>query len=320
MKNVFNYFELQSLFELKQKEGIYLELKTLKTFHAIVRTGSFNRAAEELNYAQSTVTMQIQKLEANLGVELLERGKGISLTEAGRLFYEQSLRIVKDMERLHSSLADLQSGEAGSVRIGATDPTASYRLPVILRKFMSQFPKMELSVDISGSGALCERLLHGELDLVLCSAPELGKELYFEPLFTEPFVLLMPEEHPLASEVRITADHLRGHRLLITAPHCPYRKKLESVLQESAGPPLDTMEINSMSALKFYVESGLGIALVPEVTLHPVPAGTVFRKLEGQAVDMTCGIACRMADYPLNPASRSLYQFLKQELAGLPVL
>ncbi|OKP95585.1 transcriptional regulator [Paenibacillus sp. P46E] len=297
-----------------------MDLKTLKTFQAIVQSGSFNRAAEELNYAQSTVTMQIQKLESDLGVQLLERGKGITLTEAGRLFHEQSLRIVKDMERLQSSITDLKSGEAGNVRIGAADPTASYRLPVILKKFLIRFPKMELSVDISGSGALCERLLRGELDVVLCSAPELGKELHFEPLFTEVFVLLMPEGHPLASAPVITADHLRGHRLLITAPTCPYRKKLESVLRESAGPPLNTMEIGSMSALKFYVQSGLGIALVPEVTLDPVPPGTVFRRLEGKAVDMTCGIICRIGDYPLKPAIRSLYDFIRQELAVLPVI
>ncbi|OKP82694.1 LysR family transcriptional regulator [Paenibacillus sp. P32E] len=297
-----------------------MDLKTLKTFQAIVQSGSFNRAAEELNYAQSTVTMQIQKLESDLGVQLLERGKGITLTEAGRLFHEQSLRIVKDMERLQSSITDLKSGEAGNVRIGAADPTASYRLPVILKKFLIRFPKMELSVDISGSGALCDRLLRGELDVVLCSAPELGKELHFEPLFTEAFVLLMPEDHPLASAPVITADHLRGHRLLITAPTCPYRKKLESVLRESAGPPLNTMEIGSMSALKFYVQSGLGIALVPEVTLDPVPPGTVLRRLESKAVDMTCGIICRIGDYPLKPAIRSLYDFIRQELAVLPVI
>ncbi|WP_039791056.1 LysR family transcriptional regulator [Paenibacillus riograndensis] len=295
-----------------------MDLKTLKTFQAIIRSGSFNRAAEELNYAQSTVTMQIQKLESDLGVQLLERGKGVALTEAGRLFHEQSQRIVQDMERLQHSITDLKSGEAGSIRIGASDPTASYRLPDILQKCMTLFPKMELSVDISGSGALCDRLLRGELDIVICSAPELGKELHFEPLFTEAFVLLLPEDHPLVSAPAVTADHLRGHRLLITAPTCPYRKKLESVLTEAAGPPLDTMEIGSMSALKFYVASKLGIAFVPEVILDPVPAGTVSRRLEGSAVDMTCGIICRIADYPLKPPVRRLYDFIRQELATQP--
>lgn len=295
-----------------------MDFKTLKTFQAIVNTGSFNRAAEELNYAQSTVTMQIQKLEAELGVQLLERGKQqVCLTEAGRLFQEQSLQLVKDMERLQSSLAELQSGGAGSVRIGVTDPTASYRMPRLLQKFMAEHPRIGLSVEIAGTAALSEQLLRGELDLIVCSAPQIGTDLHFEPLFTEKFVLLLPEEHPLAGETEIAADQLRGHRLLITAAGCPYRKKLESVLQEAAGPPLDTMEIGSMTALKFYVESGLGMAFVPEIMLHPLPSDTVVRKLAGSAVDMSCGIACRIADYPLKPASLKVYEFLKQELPAI---
>ncbi|UQZ36246.1 LysR family transcriptional regulator [Paenibacillus sp. PK3_47] len=292
-----------------------MDFKAIKTFQTIIRTGSFNRAAEELNYAQSTVTMQIQKLEADVGVPLLERGKTISLTEAGRFFYEQSNFLLKDMERLQDSLTEYAAGTAGKVRLGATDPTASYRLPVLLQKFMNLFPKMAISVDIAGTAALTERLLRGELDMILCSPPEFNKELHYEPLFTEEFVLILPDGHPLTAEPLLTPDHLRGHRLLITASGCPYRKKLESVLQEYAGPPLDTMEIGSMSALKFYVEKGLGIALVPEVTLHPLPEGTVMRALEGGRVNMTSGIACRLSDYPLKPAGRSLYEFLKEELA-----
>ncbi len=95
-----------------------MDLKTLKTFQLIVSLGSFNRAAEELNYAQSTVTMQIQKLESDLGVQLIERGKGLQLTIAGRLFHERSLQIVKDLERLQSRISDLLLGEAGHIRLG----------------------------------------------------------------------------------------------------------------------------------------------------------------------------------------------------------
>ncbi|MRN52609.1 LysR family transcriptional regulator [Paenibacillus monticola] len=291
-----------------------MDLKILKTFQTIVHSGSFNRAAEELNYAQSTVTMQMQKLEADLGVQLFVRGKQITLTEAGRLFHEQSIPIVKDMERLLNSLADLKIGEAGSIRVGVTDPSASYRFPQLLQQFMTHFPKIKLSVDIAGTSVLSERLLRGELDFALCSAPELEKELYFEPLFTEEFVLLMPEQHPLALQQIVTSEDLRGHRLLITAANCPYRKKLESVLQESGGPPMNTMEVGSMTALKYYVESGLGIALVPEIMLNPAPAGTAVKKLAGQDINMSCGILCRVADYPLKQASLRLQQFLRQEL------
>ena len=291
-----------------------MDLKTLKTFQLIVAHGSFNRAAEELNYAQSTVTMQIQKLESDLGIQLIERGKKLQLTEAGRLFHEQSLHIVKDFERLQSRLSDLQLGEAGHIRLGVTEPSASYRLPALLASFLSLFPKIRLSVDIASTADLCERLLQGEIDIALCSAPDVGAELYFEPLYREDFVLLMPEQHPLARQTVIVPEDIRGHRLLITSASCPYRRKLEITLQESGGSPLDTMEISSMSALKYYVESGLGIALVPRIVLDPLPAGTIMRPLQGSDLGMVCGILCKASEYPLKLASAELFQFIKKQM------
>ncbi|MFC3748669.1 LysR family transcriptional regulator [Paenibacillus sp. GCM10012306] len=295
-----------------------MDIKALKTFQTIVSTGSFNRAAEELNYAQSTVTMQIQKLEAELGVQLLERGKQIVLTEAGRLFHEQGRQIIKDIERLESDLAGLHTGDAGSVRMGVTDPTATYRLPDLLKTFLNDYPKVEVEVEIASTQVLSEQLLRGELDWALCSAPELVTGLYFEPLFTERFLLLLPEGHPLAANQRITPEDLREHRILITATHCPYRKKLESVLQESGGAPLHTMVIGSMVALKDYVAAGLGIALIPAVMLNPLPNGTVSRQLAGAQIDMSCGLLCKTADYPLVRASAKLYNFIRQELKEQP--
>ncbi|WP_409340550.1 LysR family transcriptional regulator [Paenibacillus sp. MBLB4367] len=291
-----------------------MDLKTLKTFQLIVKYGSFNRAAEEMNYVQSTVTMQIQKLESELGVQLIERGKKIRLTEAGRLFYEQGMQIVKSMELLQTNLADLQLGEAGYIRIGVTEPTASYRFPHILKRFISDFPKIRVSVDVANTPVLRERLLKGEIDFALCSAPDLGDELYFEPLLKEEFTLLMQENHPLAEKAIVAPDDIRGHRLLITSATCPYRKKVEMVLQESGHLPLDTMEIGSMTALKYYVESGLGIALVPKILVDPVPTGTTARAMSGGLIDMTFGILCKTSEYPLKHASAKLHHYLQQGL------
>jgi LysR family transcriptional regulator, regulator of the ytmI operon len=291
-----------------------MDLKALKTFQMIVTYGSFNRAAEEMNYAQSTVTMQIQKLESDLGVQLIERGKKIRLTEAGRLFHEQSVHIIRDLEQLQSRLSDWQLGEAGHIRLGVTEPSASYRLPRILDNFLSQYPKIRISIDIASTPILSERLLSGDLDLALCSAPELGSDLYFEPLYTKKFVVLMPDQHPLAQKPFLIPEDIRGHRLLITAANCPYRKKLEIVLQEIGKAPLDTMEIGSMTALKYYVESGLGIALVPNISLKPAPAGTTVRTMSSTVTDMICGILCKSSEYPLKLASSKLYHFLKQKL------
>lgn len=290
-----------------------MDLKTLKTFQAIVKHGSFIRAAQEMNYVQSTVTMQMQKLESELGVTLIDRGKEIRLTEAGRLFYDQSLQIVKNMEQLQSSLSAMKSGTAGHIRLGVTEPTGSYRLPGILRKFMASYPNIRISVEISNTPDLCERVLEGEIDFALSTAPGLTTDLYFEPLFQEEFAVLMPDNHPLAHKEAIEPGDLHGHRLLITSATCPYRRKLEMAMQESGNATLDTMEIGSMTALKFYVESGLGIALVPKITVEPGSKGTTVRTIGGGLIHMTCGMVCKESAYPLQLASHKLYAFLKRE-------
>ncbi|WP_020620738.1 LysR family transcriptional regulator [Paenibacillus daejeonensis] len=288
-----------------------MDLKTLKTFQLIVKYGNFNLAAQEMNYAQSTVTMQIQKLESELGVKLIERGKEIGLTEAGRLFYDQSLHIIKNMEYLQTSLSNLKSGESGHIRIGVTEPTASYRLPGILKNFMSEHPNIRISVEISNTPILKERILKGEIDLALSTAPDLGTELYFEPLFQEEFVALMPENHPLAQKEVIVPEEFRGYRLLITSATCPYRRKLEMVLQGNGNVMLDTMEIGSMTALKYYVQNGLGIALLPKIMIEPEISGTTVRMVSENLILMTFGILCRASAYPLQNASGKLFQQLK---------
>ncbi|OBA02176.1 transcriptional regulator [Paenibacillus polymyxa] len=294
-----------------------MDIKALKTFQMIVNYGSFMRAAEALNYAQSTVTMQIQKLESDLGVQLIERGKKIKLTEAGRMLYEQSLHIVKDMEQLQENMENLQRGTAGDIRIGVTEPTASYRLPEILKRFLTHYPHIRVSVEFGNTPTLSERILQGDVDIALCSAPDLGSELYFEPLFKENFVVLMPERHPLAEKEYIGPADLQGHRLLITSSICPYRRKLEMVMREYGITTLDTMEIGSMTALKSYVECELGIALVPQILVDPVPEGTAVRQLSGSLIDMTFGLLCKATEAPLKLASSRLYSVLKQELGQL---
>lgn len=95
--------------------------------------------------------------------------------------------------------------------------------------------------------------------------------------------------------------------------------KLEMVLQESGGETIDTMEIGSMSALKFYVESGLGIALVPSILSEALARGTVARPVSESLIFMTSGILCKESAYPLRNAALKLYRFLKQELVNRPV-
>jgi DNA-binding transcriptional LysR family regulator len=105
----------------------------------------------------------------------------------------------------------------------------------------------------------------------------MGTDLYFEPLYAEELVVLLPEGHPAGNNEHIHLKDLREHRLLITANNCTYRKKVEIAFQELPGSQMNTMEIGSMTALKNYVAAGLGVALIPKSIVSPPPPGTIVR-------------------------------------------
>jgi len=291
-----------------------MDFKNLKTFRHVVENESFMRAAEELNYAQSTVTMQMQKLESELGVQLIERGKNFGLTEAGRMLYEKSLHLVEGMEMLQVQLSDLRNGETGHVRIGVTEPTGSYRLPRILHLLLEKQPKIEVSVDFGNTSLLSEKLRGREIDFALCSTSDLQPDLHYEPLFDERFVVLLPENHPLHDKEAVDPEDLRVYRLLITADNCPYRRKLDRALQERGAFPQKRMVVGSMTALKYYVQNGLGIALIPEITVDPLPSGTLVRPMTGNTLDMSFGIISRSAQCTLSSAALKAYEYIKSEL------
>jgi DNA-binding transcriptional LysR family regulator len=294
-----------------------MDIRTIKTFQTIVKLGSFQRAADELQYGQSTVTMHIQKLEMDLGVKLLDRGKKLRLTEAGRLFNEKSDLLLKDYDFLSNTMTEFIKGEAGVIRLGAMEPTASYRLPQILGPFMLQYPKVQVSIQIGNTTVLNQMLADDEIDLAICTTPESGISNAFEPLFVEQLGLLIPENHQLASKETIYLHDLQHEKLLITTPVCPYRKKLESSLLEKGGSPYDGMEIGNMAALKYYVEADFGIAVVPIITVSPPPSRTVLKQIDDLDSGLVTGILRKKEGSLFSSATEKLTAALKKGLLAM---
>ncbi|EIW15536.1 MULTISPECIES: LysR family transcriptional regulator [Pelosinus] len=293
-----------------------MDLRGLKTFLTIVKLGSFQQAAQELRYAQSTVTMQIQKLERDLGVTLFERGKSFRLTEAGRICSEQSAHILRDVDQLQSTMSDITLGESGSILIGAIEPAASYRLPNILAAFMECHPKVQISIQIGNTCTLTELTLKGEIDFAISSVPSTSSGLTFEPLFSEPLVLLVPSMNPLAVKQDITIQDLKGERFLVTSRECVFRKKL-SILLQKIGTSYSTLEINSLAALKYYVQANHGIALVPAATVTPAPAGTAVKIVQDLNLDLEVGFLRSSERSTFGVAEEKLFTFLRKSLCVL---
>lgn len=293
-----------------------MELRQLQTFQAVVREGSFLRAAGKLDYAQSTVTLHIQQLEAELGVQLFARGRRVQLTQAGRVLAQQAGDLLARESLLRQTMSALVEGEAGHLRIGAIEPTASLRLPDLLVPFCRQRPQVRLTLEVGGSDGIAARVASGDLDVGFASPPNAHLGLDFEPLFTEELALLAPVGHPLATAETIEAADLKPHRLLVTEPHCAYRQVIERALLAQGTNPFSGLEIGSMEAIKCAVQRGLGAALVPVVAATPPPPGTVLREIAGLFVGLPVGLVSRPDAGPPAPVLAALLGEVRSHLRG----
>jgi DNA-binding transcriptional LysR family regulator len=271
-----------------------VELRHLYTFQMIVKEGSFLLAAEKLQYAQSTITLHIQQLESELGIRLFARqGKKVQLTEAGRALHDQADSLLQRAEALQQAMRDIVAGEAGHLRLGSIEPTASLRLPSLLVQFFQEHPKMRLILEVGGTQSISQQVAAGHLDVGICSPPPAHLDLIFEPLFVEHMALLLPANHPLAEKDIIRVADLVDQRLLLTEPGCAYRAVIEQALFEHGTNPYAGIEIGSLAVLQRAVQSNLGVAIVPTRAASPSPTGTVLREVSEVSLGLPVGFVQR---------------------------
>lgn len=267
-----------------------MDLRTITSFKTIVELKSFQAAAEHLNYAQSTITAHVKKLESALGVTLFDRENNLQLTKAGMLLDEKSHTLLQSYDQLTNSMTSFLEGETEMIRIGVMEPTASYRMPHVLAQFRKEFPDSRLSLQVHGSKVLTEMVMKEELELAICATPEKHQQTVFEVLFAEKVVLLLPENDPMVEKESISLEDLQHETLMITNRHCPFRGVFETKMLEKGCLPIYGLEVSNMLTLKYFVQSGLGSAVVPLVAVSSPPEGTVVRQITDFEEGLSVGV------------------------------
>ena len=292
-----------------------MDFKHLQTFQAVAAEGSFLKAAQKLQYAQSTITLHVQKLEDELGVQLFSRqGRRTELTIAGRTLQRHADHLLYRADQLQQAMAGLVSGEAGQLRLGSIEPVASVHLPVILVDFCRQYPKVRLALEVGVTQTISRSVAAGKLDLAVCSLPAANLGLTFEPLFLDPISLLVPESHALAKAKRITVANLTDARLILTEEHCPYRDVLEKALLSRGINPYSGVESMSSGALKQMVRHGLGIGILPAAAIEPLPSGTIKRRLSDLELQLSVGLVTNPQISMPGSVLHSLAESIKAQL------
>ncbi|MFF9914291.1 LysR family transcriptional regulator [Streptomyces sp. NPDC013457] len=242
-----------------------MELRLLVTFEKVATVLSFTRAATELRYAQSSVTGQIRALESSLGVELFERlGSRIRLTEAGERLVPYARRIIELTEEARTAVTETDE-PSGPIAIGTMESLTSYRLPPLLELFHHRYPKVRLSLRPTLGDETRQALRQGTYDIGFLMEPETEHAgLESAVLAEEPLSLVASPRHALAARTTLTSAEVAKSQLMGTEPGCPYRDLFERELREWS-PPF--MEFGTLEATKRGVAGGLGIALLPRVTV-----------------------------------------------------
>ncbi len=246
-----------------------MEIKQLKTFSAIAKTGSFSNASNILGYAQPTVTTHIKLLEDELNVKLFERlGHRIKLTEEGKHLLYYAENILKFSSEALSSFAEKDT-ETGKITIGANESFSVVRLPLILKNFIYRYPNADVNLKFGSVKEIHEALQNNDVDIAFFLTREVCySDLIVETLMKEEIVAIAPPSHPLTSKETVSIFDFENEELIITQEDCTYRAMIQELINETNVHPKSIIGINNIHAIKQLVMSGLGVALLPRISVE----------------------------------------------------
>lgn len=245
-----------------------MDLRQLATFRVLAMTLNFHQAAQRLGYVQSTVTAQIQALEAELGARLFDRlGRHITLTNAGERLLPYAEQLLKIAEEARQAVSEPQEC-TGTLTIGATETLCTYCLPAVLHQFRLSYPQVRLLFYPTPFSALRRLVTEGQVDLAfLMEEPLTAAALQAEPLLPESIYLVASPDHPFAQRSAISPSDLEDETILLTEAGCSYRTQFQHQLSAAGVQPATMLEFDSVEAIKQCALVGMGIAVLPAIVV-----------------------------------------------------
>jgi len=243
-----------------------MELHQLRYFTAVAELGSFTRAAERCFVSQPSLSQQIIKLEKSLGKPLFERLRNkVRLTEAGEVFYERAVRILRAVDEAQASLDESTDWTAGDVTVGAILTVAPYVLPDVVAEMRRQFAKAHVAVRENFTSGVVRDVLAGDVDIGLVALPVDDPRLIVEPLFGEELLLALPAGHPLQAKPSLSLADVTGEPfVLLDEMHCLGEQILTFCRRHDCLPAVSCKAAQLLTVQEL-VAQGQGVSLVPEM-------------------------------------------------------
>src|SRR5215831_945713 len=290
-----------------------MELRQLAYFEAVVRCGGFSRAAEQLRIAQPAVSAQVRRLEAELGIPLLERTtRRVALTHAGELFLARVRAVLGQLDGARADLAELAEVRRGHVRVGATLVLGSVDLPRVLAQFRGRYPGVTLALRAGLIADLLGDLGSGAIDIVLgLLHPELLDGFLARPLVEERIVLVAPPGRPAPGPGPASLADFAGEPFVCLPAGSGLHAILVAAAAAAGFTPRIQLETHGPASIRELVAAGLGVALMAESSARAIGPDVRVHRLRPAPPHPPIGLV-RVPGRTPSAATRAFQQHLEQ--------
>jgi LysR family hydrogen peroxide-inducible transcriptional activator len=247
-----------------------MTIQQLEYIVALDNHRHFVTAANSLYVTQPTLTMQVKKLEEEVGIKIFDRDrKPLKPTPAGEQIIQMARQVLREVDQMKAFVSSETESLEGNFTLGIIPTLAPYLLPLFLPEFIRENPRIHLKIQEIQTQEIISRLNNGTLDLGLLVTPLENKTIREVPLFYEPFLLYLPENHPLANAHDLTSNRLDPDDMLfLEEGHCFREQALKICYRRDKKKDLGfEYASGSIETLKKLVRQGIGYTLVPELSV-----------------------------------------------------
>jgi len=290
-----------------------MELRHLRYFVTLAEELHFGRAAERLHMAQPPLSQQIRQMEAELGFQLFHRTKRtVQLTEAGQVFLEESLRILRQLEQAMQRGRQISRGEMGQLAIAFVASAAYNVLPEVLRAFRAAVPGVTLQLQELTTEQQLQWLKEGRIDVGFLRPPVLDDTFSSEIIFEEPLMVTLPVTHRLALSEKVSLRELvREPFILFPRSQAPgLYDQIISLCQQADFSPIVAQEAIQMQTIVSLVAAEMGIAIVPASLQNLQRTGVVYKAVEELTPKVAIAMMWRSRD--TSPATQRFLEVARQ--------
>ncbi|WP_309082285.1 LysR family transcriptional regulator [Zhihengliuella sp.] len=296
-----------------------VDIRTLKTLHAVVSSGSFAAAGRELGYTPSAVSQQMASLERTLGIRLFEReARSVVPTEAALYLQHRVTEVVDLLHQVEIDMARLGAGQTGTLRAGTFDSAGGPILGRAIARFLVRRRDVKITLDEGEPYELFPRVSDGSLDIALgfeydLVASNFPPNLQLNEVMIEDLYIVAPRNHRLAGKGSVGFDELRDERWVAHRPETPSHQCLLALCGQHDFVPDIAFRSNNLGTVKGIVAAGLALAMVPEISLQHGGEGIVALRLSRSMPRRRIVSATRQGDD--NPLADAFLQALRRAAA-----